>query len=70
VAFGPCGLSDTRSDSGKRLAQPLRFAPEVDMTHKLFESYQLNSLSLKKRRVMVTMTRCRAGAEDTPAYET
>ena len=40
------------------------------MTHKLFESCQLDSLPLKNRLVMVPMTRCRTGAEDTPASDT
>ncbi|MEN8167376.1 MAG: alkene reductase, partial [Pseudomonadota bacterium] len=36
------------------------------MTHKLFESYVLKSLSLKNRCVMAPMTRCRAGESDVP----
>ncbi len=36
------------------------------MSSKLFETYQLNALSLKNRMVMAPMTRCRAGEGDVP----
>jgi N-ethylmaleimide reductase len=38
----------------------------VRMAHKLFQPYQLNSLSLKNRIVMAPMTRCRAGEDGVP----
>jgi len=36
------------------------------MTHKLFEPFQLKSLTLKNRLVMAPMTRCRSGKGDVP----
>ena len=36
------------------------------MRHKLFESFQLGTVSLKNRIVMAPMTRCRSGDGDTP----